>query len=295
MHRIESRPVPVSVAIVGMLTSPTFDSISGNIFIADSSGFLNYASKSFSTAGTCAIGSPPCLGSNRINRSAMHVVTDAPIVDPVTEKVFVFYGNNNNTDAVLQSDVILSASVTASLGSGTGHHLHAGSFDNSCLIGNESLGRLYMCGSSSNSTPTIQRIGFTSSVQGPRQSLRQSCRHHERHRRYRDPRCRNWQCGMFSRDRLFNANAPAATRDQIFFGVQTLRRGTNCGGAGCVMSINVTGIPGTLTITNSIAGSTDPAESSWMAMRTQLPFRNPRASISPGKEIVRVASLMALQ
>jgi hypothetical protein len=168
---------------------------------------------------------------------------DAPIVGPVTEKVFVFYGNDGNTGAVLQSDVTLSASVSANLGSGTGHHLHAGSFDNTYLTGNGSAGRLYMCGSSINSTPTIQRIGFTNSGRIPASP-------------FANPvgtmnaavdlvalavATGSAECSPVTE--LFNANAPAATRDQIFFGVQASGIGTNCGGAGCVMSINVTGTP----------------------------------------------------
>jgi hypothetical protein len=243
---------PIQVHKSTMLTSPTFDSISGNIFIGDSSGFLNYVRESFSTAGTCSIGSPPCLGSTKLSSSTVHVLTDAPIVDPVTEKVFVFYGNNGNTGAVLQSDVTLSASVTAILGTGVGHHLHAGSFDNTYLTGNGSAGRLYMCGSSINSTPTIQRIGFTNSGRIPASP-------------FANPigtmnaavdivalpvATGSAECSPVTE--LFNANAPAATRDQIFFGVQASGIGTNCGGAGCVMSINVTGTPAILTIANSI-------------------------------------------
>jgi hypothetical protein len=80
--------------------------------------------------GTCASGSPPCLGSTSVSSSGVRVVTDAPIVDPSTEKVFAFYGSNGSFSAVIQSDVTLSASVTATLGSGTAHHIHAGAFDN---------------------------------------------------------------------------------------------------------------------------------------------------------------------
>jgi hypothetical protein len=58
---------------------------------------------------------------------------------------------------------------------------------------------------------------------------------------------------------LFNVNAAAATQDQIFFGVQSLGKGTNCGNAGCVMSVNVTNTPGTLTIANSIAEINGPS------------------------------------
>ena len=58
---------------------------------------------------------------------------------------------------------------------------------------------------------------------------------------------------------FFNANAPAASRDQIFFWVQNLGSGANCGGAGCVMSVNVTGTPGALAIANSIAEINGPS------------------------------------
>jgi hypothetical protein len=59
---------------------------------------------------------------------------------------------------------------------------------------------------------------------------------------------------------LFNANAPTATQDQIFLGIQSAGKGANClVVGGCVMSINVTCIPGTLTIANSIAEINGPS------------------------------------
>jgi hypothetical protein len=58
---------------------------------------------------------------------------------------------------------------------------------------------------------------------------------------------------------LFNNNAPAASQDQIFFGVQNLGSGGNCGGAGCIMSVNVTGTPVALSIANSIAEINGPS------------------------------------
>jgi hypothetical protein len=116
-----------------------------------------------------------------------------------------------------------------------------------------------MCGSSSNSTPTIQRIGFTNSGRVPASP-------------FANPigtmnaavdtvtlavATASAECSPVTE--LYNANAPAATRDQIFFGVQSLGKGTNCGGAGCVMSINVTNTPTTLTIANSIPGINGPS------------------------------------
>jgi hypothetical protein len=243
---------PITVNTGRLLTSPTLDPVSGNIFTGDSGGSLSYVRESFSTTGTCAAGSPPCLGSTKIN-PAIHVIADPPIVDSSTEKVFVFFGNNGTSSAVIQSDVTLSASVTVSLGLGTGHHLHSGAFDNTYLNGDGSVGSLYMCGSSATSTPTIQRIGFTNSGRVPPSP-------------FTNPTgtmnaavdllatltvaTGSAECAPLTE--LYNANAPAASRDQIFFGVQNLGSGTNCGGAGCVMAVNVTATPATLTIANSI-------------------------------------------
>jgi hypothetical protein len=149
------------------VTSPILDPTSGNIFVEDSSGLLGYVRETFSTAGTCKSGSPPWLGSTSVSSSAVHVVTDAPIVDPSTEKVFAFYGNNGSFSAVIQSEATISASVTATLGSGTAHHILAGAFDNAYLTGNGGTGSIYICGSSTSATPTLQRIGFTYSGRVP--------------------------------------------------------------------------------------------------------------------------------
>lgn len=123
----------------------TVDSVSGNIFLADSGGKLSYVRETFSTAGTCAAGAVPCLGSTTIVPTAAHVVADAPIVDPVTEKVFVFFGNDGGGGAsVIQSDITLAASIRASLGTGTAPHLHSGAFDNTYLSGRGNAGHLYI-------------------------------------------------------------------------------------------------------------------------------------------------------
>ena len=93
---------PMIVDTGRILTSPTLDPVSGNIFTGDSGGRLSYIRETFSTTGTCASGSVPCLGSTNIT-PAVHVIADAPIVDSNTEKVFVFFGNNGTTAAVVQS------------------------------------------------------------------------------------------------------------------------------------------------------------------------------------------------
>jgi hypothetical protein len=243
---------PITIDPSTMLDSPTLDSVSGNVFIADSSNRLSYVLETFSTAGSCATGSPPCLGSTNIS-FPVHVITDGPIVDSATGKVFVFLGNSGaSSSAVVQSDITLSASVVVSLGAGTGHHIHAGAFDNTYLTGNGSVGLLYMCGSSANSTPTIKRIGFTNSGRVPSSPFANPVGTMNAALDAVTLAVATGSAECSPVTELFNANAPAGTGDQIFFGVQSLGKGANCGGAGCVMSINVTGTPTVLAIANSI-------------------------------------------
>jgi hypothetical protein len=246
--------VDINVATPAQLTSPTLDSVTGNIFVADTLGLLSYVRESFSTAGACKTGAAPCLGSTVITPTANHVVPDAPIVDSTTGKVFIFFGNDGGGGAsVVQSDITLSASIRVSLGTGTAHHLHSGAFDNTYLTGNGSAGFLYMCGSSGTSAPTIQRIGFTNSGRTPASPFANAVgtMNAAVDAATLAVATNSAECSPLTE--FFNANAPAVSRDQIFFGVQTLGSGTNCGGGGCVMSINVTGTPGSLSIANSIA------------------------------------------
>jgi hypothetical protein len=243
---------PMIVDSGTILTGAVLDSVSGNIFVADTVGRLSYIRETFSTAGTCAAGSTPCLGSTTIVPTAAHVVPDPPIVDSTTGKVFVFLGNNGAGTGVTQSDITLSASVTASLGTGTGHHLHSGAFDNAYLTGNGSAGSLYMCGSSATSAPTIQRIGFTNTGRTPASPFANPVGTMNAAVDAATLTVATGSAECSPVTELYNPNAPAASRDQIFFGVQNLGSGSHCAGAGCVMSVNVTGKPATLAIANSI-------------------------------------------
>lgn len=249
---------PITVDGGTKLTSPTLDSVSGNIFIEDSSGILSYVLETFSTAGTCKSGVVPCLGSTNINPPNVEVVTDAPIVDSSTEKVFAFYGKLSGSAGVLQSDITLSTYVAATLGSGTGHHIHDGAFDNIYMTGNGSTGSLYMCGSSGNSTPTIQRIEFTNTGRVPPSPFANPVGTMNAAVDTVTLAVATNQAECAPVTEFFNANAPTATQDQIFFGVYTLGKGV-CSPGGCVMSVNVTNTPASLTVANSVAEVNGPS------------------------------------
>src|SRR5579862_9535648 len=106
-------------------------------------------------------------------------------------------------------------------------------------MGNGSAGFLYTCGSSTNSTPTIQRIGFTNSGRVPASPFANPVGTMNAAVDAATLAVASGSAECSPVTELYNANAPAASRDQIFFGVQNLGSGANCAGVGCVMSINV--------------------------------------------------------
>ncbi len=190
----------------------------------------------------------------------VHSIIDAPIVDSSTQKVFVFYGNYDGTNtAVVQSDTTLSAKVEAFTGSKSiQRHMHSGTFDNTYLTGTGNTGRLYVCGSSAatmNAPPVLQRIGFnnTATTFANKTGTMDTTVDAATLQVASAP----VDCGPLTE--FFNANA-ATNQDQIFFGVASNGAGAACSAAvGCVMAVNITGTPATLTINTSIAEISGPS------------------------------------
>jgi len=154
-----------------ILTGPVFDPVSNNIFVGDSAGLLWYVMDTGSTEGTCASGSPPCLGTPSVD--ATHnghgsPVKDAPLVDSVSQKVFVFDAGaaGGSTSAyVTQTDTALGNEVAAPVGTTDGsNNIHDGAFDNNYYTGNYTSGNLYVCGNPyGGSYPMLYSITFTNS------------------------------------------------------------------------------------------------------------------------------------
>jgi hypothetical protein len=243
---------PFTIDGTNALTSPVLDGTSGNIFVGDANGTLTYVRETFSSAGTCKTGAPPCIGSTTVLAGQPHSIIDAPIVDSSTQKVFVFYGNYDGTNtAVVQSDTTLSNKVAAFTGlKGIQRHMHAGAFDNTYLTGTGNTGRLYLCGSSATSLPTLQRIGFnnTATTFANKTGTMNTTVDATPVLQIASAAVDCSPLTEFS-----NTNA-TLNQDQIFFGVASNGAGAGCSATiGCVMAVNITGIPATLTINSSIA------------------------------------------
>ena len=246
---------PVTVDNTFGLNSPVLDATSGNIFITDLNGTLSFVRETFSTVGTCKTGTPPCVGSTTVVPSQIHSLIDAPIVDSSTQKVFVFYANYDGTNmAVVQSDTALSAKVPTLAGSKLNQrHMHVGAFDNTYLSGTGNTGRLYVCGGSATGQPTLMRVGFNNTATTFANKTGTMDTTVDATPTLQVVSSLNAvDCGPLTE--FFNANAPAASQDQLFFGVAGDSTSATCiaAGVGCVMSVNITTVPAALTIGSSI-------------------------------------------
>lgn len=217
-------------AIPAQLTGPVFDSVTGNVFVADSLGCVSYVSTSPVAVYSCKI------RTSGTSTSAGNPIPDPPIVDSGSERVMVFVGDNGSGSAeVIQTDIALNNPATLQVGA-AGSQMHSGDFDNNYYSGSTAQGYLYYCGKQlTQDLPTIRRLtfdaagNFTGSDPDYLQvgsTLDSEC----------SPLTEVYNNGM----------------DMMFFGVTAGGSGANCttmGGsqftdtnpsAGCLMSINVT-------------------------------------------------------
>ena len=128
------------------LTSPVYDSVTGYVFVGTSKGvFRSYKGTSGAAAGTSGT-----LGNS---------IADAPLVDSVGGKAYVFVGHDTRGDSGVYQ---FSTSFTSGSGteqtlgpSTTGATLYHGTFDNiyySSTNGTLPAGNLYVCGAESSFT-----------------------------------------------------------------------------------------------------------------------------------------------
>jgi hypothetical protein len=162
---------PIVVNATHALSSPAYDSVSGNVFVGDATGRLSYVRETTSTVGSCSSGSPPCLGAaTQQVGGGGGIIADGPIVDGSTGFAFAVNGTDAlNHGTILQANTDLTSAVQFSIGGastiGTGT-LHDGAFDQTYL--NSSAGNIagfmYVCGKdpARNNRPAIYQLSFTS-------------------------------------------------------------------------------------------------------------------------------------
>jgi hypothetical protein len=163
---------PIVVNLNHGLSSPVYDSVSGNIFVGDSLGRLSYVRDTNSIVGFCPSSvSPPCLGAatQQVGGGGGSIL-DGPILDSTAGFVFAVNGTDAlNRGTILQANTDLSSDVqfpiggASNVGIGT---LYGGAFDQTYLnspAGNIA-GFMYVCGKAPLSTnrPAIYQLSFTS-------------------------------------------------------------------------------------------------------------------------------------
>jgi hypothetical protein len=232
-----------------ILTSPIFDSISGNIYVGDSTGRLSFIQEVGSTVGGATPCSPlPCLNTVHLAVGTAGAIVDAPIVDGTNGTVFAANGTDSqNSGTILQASTALTGAVSFPLGGQSlGSPIYSGAFDNTYFtsLPGAIAGHMYVCGKdpATSDRPAIYQLNFT--VAGVLNSATA----------FAGLVSAGAACSPVTEFFNPNGGGTGVATDWIFFSIgdnsnngagTTLPMGSLCriNLHGCVISINVTGNP----------------------------------------------------
>lgn len=240
---------PIAVDAGANLTSPVYDSVSGNIYVGDSTGRLSFIREVGSSVGTCT--PAPCLDATNLAVGTGGAIVDSPLVDGSTGMVYAVNGTGTVTHGIiLQATTDFTTSVVsfpiggAAAGTAADAILYSGAFDNAYYDSSipAIAGHMYVCGKDPafNNRPAIYQLSFApatavlTSVGTPLTGLVMA---------------NNRACSPITE---FVNGTPTSTDDWIFFSVgnsSNTGAGTPlvgpCSGTatGCLISINVAGEP----------------------------------------------------
>jgi hypothetical protein len=166
-------PWPIAVHSGFALTSPIYESGSGNIFVGDSSGRLSFIQEVGSTVGGATPCTTPlpatiaCLNTVNLSAGTAGSIVDAPIVDGTNKTVFVVNGTDTaNHGTILQASTGLTAPVSIKIGGNSaGSPLYSGAFDNTYInsASGATAGHMYVCGKDGGNAnrPAIYQLSFS--------------------------------------------------------------------------------------------------------------------------------------
>jgi hypothetical protein len=209
------------------LSSPVYDSASGNVFVGDIGGFLYSVN---ATNGTITKSGRLDFGVGLVS---------GPIVDSTSELVYVFSSNNGTSNCSggtgpcssvyvfptnfsagsVSTDVAVGGSIPAPA------PLYEGSFDNAYLTSGTATGSLYVCGNTGQ-RPIMYRIPITSGVLGPAVT---------------GTALATGTANCSPVTDIYNPNAPLGPTEWVFASTSTLGWGNSCSknGTGCLTSLTV--------------------------------------------------------
>jgi len=215
------------------LSSPVYDSVTGNVIVGDFGGVLYSVTASSGTVhGTANTGGD--------------VIADAPLVDSSAGTLYAFVTTSAGHNVVYE----LSTNFTTNAGAGVqqvgtggaGYYLYAGTFDNVYYSSATFTGNLYVVGNTGVTTGAIlYRIPINSSSMGSPVPVVSGLSFSGAGATSPWPSPVNEFCNNGLNACIANATRTTAGTDYIFFSVNrgTVSGCTNTAGNGCVLSYNV--------------------------------------------------------
>jgi hypothetical protein len=144
---------PFTVITGQTLTGPTYDSVSGKIFVGAGNGILYCVAPTTTTVASC--------GSVTVgNGGGTNGPLDPPIVDSTRQTVFV---TANNASASVLWQVNTSMTTLADVTEGkNANSIHNGAFDHAYLTSSAGTGHMYFCGNNSSGDAVLYQFSITS-------------------------------------------------------------------------------------------------------------------------------------
>lgn len=218
---------PVQVGLSSFTSSPVYDFASGNVFIADSLGFLYRVTDT----------TPPVVtASAPLDFSGLALVA-SPVVDSTAGKVYVFAASDGSAScaggapcsAVYQFNVNFLAGTSGThvaVGNSvalpaTPNPLFDGGFDSNYQNSVNATGNLYVCGNTGG-PPTLYQIPINAGAMGTTAVA--------------GPVLSNATTGCSPVMDVSNPSAAGGTKEWMFASVQNGGLGNQCGAGGCVMN-----------------------------------------------------------
>ena len=216
-------PAQVNGTKFAALSSPVYDSSSGNVFVGDVLGFLYRVSP---TGAVTASGQLD-FGTGLLT---------SPVVDSTAGKVYVFSSSDGTTNCTGATPCAAVYQLPTNFGSGTTgtkvavglsqpappnpNPMYAGAFDSSYYASVNATGNLYVCGNTAG-PPTLYRIPINAGTMGAPVT---------------GPALASATTGCSPVADVPNPNATGGTKEWIFASAQANGLGNLCGSAGCVMN-----------------------------------------------------------
>ncbi len=223
-------PVQVNPGAPTALTSPTYDSVSGNVFVTDKGGFL-YAVNS--TGGVTISGQLDVSNGD----DAGPGIVQGPIVDSTAGLVYVFATSDGKGDcAGVDCSAVYAASTTfaagdnpphAKVGTSTAHGnapspIYIGAFDSTYENSVNATGNLYVCGNTGGK-PTLYQVPVTAGAFGTVNTVTALA-------------TATTPCSPITHIVNANATAPA---ELLFASVHASGTSTGCAAGGCIYNSQV--------------------------------------------------------